>query len=234
LSLVSTLPVPPAVSFTGFPATSNPGTQVSGTVGLAAPYPVDVTVELTLTFAPDSGADDPAVQFSTGGRTARLTIPAGSTVSSTSIGLQAGTVAGTITITTRLVAAGQDITPSPVPTQTIRIAPTAPVITSVTATRSGAGFNVTVVGYTSTREVQQANFTFVAAPGSNLQTTTITVPVDTLFTQWFGSTAAAAFGGQFTFTQSFTITGNTAAVSSVSVTLVSRIGTSNAVSATLQ
>ena len=164
----------------------------------------------------------------------RVTIPAGSTSSPTDVGLQTGTVAGTITISARLTAANQDITPAPPPTRTVRINPTAPVITSITATRNGSGFTVIVVGYSSSREMTQAAFTFTAAAGSNLQTTTATIPVDSIFAQWFGSTAASGFGGQFTFTQSFTVTGNPQAIASVSVILTNRIGNSNSGSATVQ
>jgi hypothetical protein len=83
------------------------------------------------------------------------------------------------------------------------------------------------------REMTQAVFLFTAAVGSNLQTTTLTVPLDTLFAQYFGGSAAAPFGGQFTFTQAFTVNGNSQAIVAVSVTLVNKVGQSTAVSATL-
>ena len=70
-----------------------------------------MVVTLTLTFTPDSGADDPTVVFSSGGRTARITVPAGSTNGATDVGVQTGTVAGVITITAQMQASGQDVTP---------------------------------------------------------------------------------------------------------------------------
>ena len=79
----------------------------------------------------------------------------------------------------------------------------------------------------------QAIFTFTAATGSNLQTTTLTVAIDTLFTQYFSSPGSAATGSQFIFTQPFTVTGSTQAIVSVSVTLVNKIGQSTAATATL-
>jgi hypothetical protein len=233
LTVTIALPVIPPVNFPGAPNTANPATQPVVTVGLGSAYPVNVTVVLTLAFTPDSGGDDPAVQFSTGGRTTQVVIPAGSTTAP-NVALQTGTVAGTITITTRLTAATQDITPTPIPTQTIRINATAPVLQSVTAARNSTGFSVVITGFASSRELTQAVFTFTAAPGTNLQTTTLTVPIDTLFSTYYQSAASAPFGSQFTLTQPFTVQGGTTGIASVSVTLVSRVGSSNAVSANLQ
>ena len=92
---------------------------------------------------------------------------------------------------------------------------------------------MTVTGYVTDREMTQAVFAFAAAAGSNLQTTTLTVPADTQFAQYFSGASAAPFGGQFLFTQPFTVTGSTQAIVSVTVTLVNKIGQSTAVTATL-
>ena len=234
LSMTVSLPPSPTVSFTGLPTTSNPANQPTVTVGLGSAFPADVTVDLTMTFAPDSGPDDPAVQFSTGGRTARETIPAGSTTSPTNVGVQTGTVAGLITITAHLTAAGQNITGTPIPSWTIRVNATAPVISSVTAARNSTGFTVTVIGFASSREITQAVFQFTASAGTTLQTTSVTVPADTLFSQWYQSAASGPFGSQFTYTQPFNVSGGAQSIVSVSITLVSKAGTSNAVSANLQ
>jgi hypothetical protein len=227
------LPPSPTLNLTGLPATSSPATQSTLQIGIAAAYPVDVTVTLTLTFAADSGPDDPTVQFSTGGRSVALTITAGSLAALNSVGVQTGTVAGTATITARLTAASQDITPSPAPTRTVRINAAAPVATTVTATISGSGFTVTIVGYATTRSITSAVFTFTPASGANLQTTTVTIPVDQLFSAWYASAASAAFGSQFTFTQPFTVQGGVSAIASVTVTLVNATGSSTPVTATL-
>ena len=194
---------------------------------------MDVVVTLTLTFTPDSGAADPAIQFSTGGSITRITVPAGATNGATDVGIQTGSVAGVITVTAQMQAGGQDVTPLPAPRTTIRIAAGPPVITTVTAVRNATGFTVTVTGYVTDREVTQAIFAFAAATGSNLQTTTLTVPADTQFAQYFGGASAAPFGGQFLFTQPFTVTGSTQAITSVTVTLVNKIGQSTAVTAVL-
>src|SRR6185503_764734 len=57
------LPTTPPVNVTGLPTNANPGTQANLQIGLGSPYPIDVNVTATLTFAADSGPDDPAVQF---------------------------------------------------------------------------------------------------------------------------------------------------------------------------
>ncbi len=233
IQLIVVLPPTPALTVTGLPGSSAPATQSTVSVGIGATYPVNITANLTLTFAADSGPDDPMVQFSGGGRAATLTIPAGSSVSATSIGVQTGTVAGTATVTVQLLAGSQDITPTPAPTAKVRIGSVAPVITSVTATATSGGFTVTVAGYATSRSMTQAVFTFTPASGVNLQTTTVTIPVATIFSTWYASSAAAAFGGQFSFSQPFNVTGTTSAVSSVSVTLTNGDGTSSAVSATV-
>ena len=192
-----------------------------------------VTVTLTLAFAPTSGVDDPAVQFSSGGRTATISVPAGQTAGATNVGVQAGTVAGNITITAQMTAAGQNVTPTPAPSRTIQVPASVPVISSVTAAASTGGFTVTIVGFSNTRDMSQAVFSFTAASGVNLQTSQATVAVGSAFSQWFGSAAAAPYGGQFTLTQAFTVSGTQPAVSSVSVTLANSVGTSAAMSATV-
>jgi hypothetical protein len=233
LNLTVALPPAPSLTFSGLPPTVNPATQSTTTVTFSGTYPVTVTVNLTLTFTPLSGADDPNIQFSTGGRTATLTIPAGATASTATVGVQTGTVAGTITITSQLLAAGQDITPAPAPTKTIVIAPAAPSITSVTASTSSTGFTVTIDGFDTTRAVTEVIFTFTAATGSTLQTTSVTVPATTLFTAWYQSSASASYGSQFSFTIPFTVTGNVQGITSVTVTLVNPTGTSTSSTASL-
>jgi hypothetical protein len=229
------LPPAPPLNFAGVSDTALPLQQPRLQVTLGNSFPVDVVVTLTLSFAPDSGADDPTIQFSGGGRTARITVPAGATTGSTDIGVQTGSVAGLIAITAQMQATGQDVTPSPAPRRTIRVAAAAPVIVpgTLTAVRNSTGFTVTLTGYVTDRELTQAVFVFTAASGSNLQTTTLTVPADALFVQYFSGSGATPFGSQFTYTQPFTVTGSTQAIVSVTVTLVNKIGQSAPATATL-
>jgi hypothetical protein len=106
-------------------------------------------------------------------------------------------------------------------------------MTTVTASRNASGFTVAIVGYVTDREVTQVIFTFNAAAGISLQTTSLTIPVDPVFSQYFNSTTATPFGGQFSFTQPFTVNGSTQAIGSVTVTMVNKIGQSSAVTVNL-
>jgi hypothetical protein len=231
LNLVVTLPPAPGTSLNGFPANGTPATQVTSAVTFNATYPVDVTVTLKLTFAPASGPDDPNVQFATGGRTTTVTVKAGSTTSLTTIGVQTGTVAGVITITEQFVANGTDITPVPAPARTITIGASAPTVTSVTVTPGTNQFTVVVVGFDPTRAITQVNFTFTPAAGATLQTSTVTIPAQTLFNQWYQSLASVPFGSQFSFTITFTVSGNVSSIQSVTVTLTNPTGTSTGTTA---
>lgn len=228
------LPTAPSATITGLPPTTAPANQPFLQISLANPFPATITANLTLTFAPVSGADDPSIQFSTGGRTAQIVIPAGDTSGLTNVGVQTGTVAGTITITAQLLAGTVNVTPTPAPTQSIVVTPGAPVITSVTATRTSTGFTVMVTGYASNRDVDSGAYQFSASDGANLLTTQLGTSITSLFTPWYGSTSSAPFGSQFTLTQPFTVNGSTSAVLSVTVTLTNALGTSPAATANLQ
>jgi hypothetical protein len=80
-----------------------------------------------------------------------------------------------------------------------------------------------VTGYSTSRDLSQATFTFQAAAGQSLQSSagSISVNVSSLFTSWF---ASSTLGSQFIFVQPFTPTGDPNSVLPVSVTLVNRIG----------
>ena len=218
------------------PDTAQPLDQPAVGVSLANPYPVALSGQLTLSFAPDAvvPVDDPAIQFSTGGRTVSFTIAANATQASfpaSTLQLQTGSVAGTITITVKLEAGGADITPSPAPTHTITIARSAPVIRALKLVTTASGFEVWITGYATSREITQAAVHFTPAAGSNLQTTDVTVPMGDAAKQWYQDAGSQAYGSQFTIVQPFTMTGSANAVSSVSVTLANTAGTSAGASA---
>lgn len=217
----------------GIPEAPPPAQQSNVTLTLGAPFPAEIRGTLTLSFAPDAvnNADDPSIQFSTGGRSIPFVIPAGSTQAvfpSSPVGLQTGTVAGTITLTTTLNSGGNPVNCNCPLTRTIRIGRMAPVITAVRLTRTAGGFDVIVTGYSTTREVTQGVFRF---GGANLGAGEVPVPLSQVMTQWFTSSGSAPFGGQFVLTMPFTVQGDANSVSSVSVTLTNSAGTSQAVSA---
>jgi hypothetical protein len=222
-------------SFSGLPDTAGSAQQLSGT--LSATYPDTITGQVTLTFQPDSSlsapTDDPAIQFSTGGRTLSFTIPNSTTP--VAIALQTGTVAGTITLTVTWQAGGTALAVPAALTQTIHIAPAVPAITRVTATTTTSGFQVQITGDSNTRELTQAVLQFTAAAGQTLQTTSLTVSLGSAAASWFQSSASDQYGSQFILTLPFTVSNGTAsAIASVSVQLVNSQGTSASASATLQ
>ncbi len=224
----------PAVTISGLPDTGSPATQPALGIGLSGAYGLALTGHATLTFTPDSGSDDPAVQFTSGGRTADFTIAAGTTqavFSISSLGVQTGTVAGTITITLQLLAAGADVTPTPAPTKVLRIPGAVPVITSATLTSTSTGFNLVVIGYSTTREVTGATVHLVAATGQTLATSDFTIPLTSVFPAWYQSSASIPFGSQFSLTIPFTVQGATNAIGSLTVSLTNTQGTSTVANA---
>jgi hypothetical protein len=232
-------PPRPAASVAGVNDTEPPAQQPALTVKLAKPYPLPLDGAITLTFASAVGnVDDPAIQFSTGGRTAAFTIPAGTTAavfSNATLALSTGTVAGKITLTLSLQASGQDVTPQPAPTRVVTLPAQAPVITTnVTAKRTGSGLEVDITGFSNSRDMTSAAFQFQAAAGTNLQTSQVTIPVDQIFATWYNDAASQPFGSGFLYAQQFTITGNAAGITGVTVTLTNKQGTSSTANATVQ
>jgi len=203
-------------------------------VTLAAGYPLDITGTVTVSFEPDAVApeDDPAIQFSTGGRTASFTIPAQATQSSQHLLLQTGTVSGAIKLTFALRAAGAEL-PVTGLDRTMTISRSAPTIQSVQIIKSAGAFQIRIVGFSTPRELTRAHLKFTATAGGNLQTTDLSVSLSDVGTKWFTSATSAQFGSQFILLLPFTATqGNISTVASVSVELVNSQGTSQAVGAT--
>jgi hypothetical protein len=230
-------PGPPA-TITGLPATAAPATQPALGISIGNTYPLAITGQVTLTFAPDSPSPDgQEVVFTTGGRTVSFQVPANTTqavFTGATPGVQTGTVSGTITLTLKLTAAGIDVTPSSATPTTLHIAKSAPVIKSATVTRTSAGFNLVVVGYATSREMVSAAVTFTPAAGVTLSSTSATVSLSTVFTTWYADATSAQYGSNFSLTMPFTITNatSTAPLASVSVVLTNAQGSSTSVSAT--
>jgi hypothetical protein len=227
----------PAASFSGVSSTANAAAQVSIGLAMTSAYPADVTGQVTITFQPDPSlgapADDPAIQFSTGSRTASFTIPTGS-MAAVPFSLQTGTVAGTITLSVTWQADGATLAVPGDLNQSIKVAPAAPVITNVTASTTASGFQVQITAYSTTRDVTQGAVHFTAAAGQTLQTTDVTVPLTSAASTWFQGSTSAQYGGQFILTLPFSVSnGGAGAIGSVSVTLTNSVGTSNSMSGTL-
>ena len=221
-----TLPAPPAVTFSA-PADIGAAQQPTMTFALAAAYPLPISGEVDLTFTPNAvnPADDPAIQFSSGGRTLTFSIPANST-QVPSISIQTGTVSGTVLLHMSLESGGTSI---PVSDVTIQIVPSGPVIRSVSVTRSTGSLQLTIVGFATPREVTQAVFHFNPASASSVQVPDVTVNAGTLFTPWFQSTESNQYGSQFTYTQTFNVQGDASQLGTIVVTLSNSAGSSQSV-----
>jgi hypothetical protein len=140
------------------------------------------------------------------------------------IQLQSGTIAGTITIPIQLVAGGAVVTPASLQPVVIVVPATVPSITSASITRSGDQLTVLLDGFSNTREVTQATFQFTAAPGAQINTPDITLPVGTIFADWFSNAASDPYGSTFSYTQIFNVSGGAANIGSVQITLTNTVG----------
>ena len=192
-------------------------------------------MRINVGFAPGGAnpADDPSIQFSTGGRSAAFTIPANAThatFSAPQFAVQVGSVTGNLTFTIDSVQAAGTALPAPGPV-VVHVDAGPPSIRSATVTRTGGGFQLQVVAVSSTREITQATVNFHPSAGSNIQTATVNVPLMDVAKTWFQSGDSSAYGGQFTLTIPFTFSGVTGSLDSVSIILTNGVGNSQEVSA---
>jgi hypothetical protein len=118
----------------------------------------------------------------------------------------------------------------------VTIEPLAPIIeaSSVSIVPVGStGFDVELVATSTTLELQTATFTFTAASGAQISgSSTFTQDVSSLLPGWFATASNYQYGGAFSLSIPFTISGPISAIQSVSVTLKNSIGNSAAVPGT--
>jgi hypothetical protein len=226
-------------AFNSLPATIQARQQPAVSLAIAAAYPIDLTGKLTLTFASDSFADDPSVQFASGGRTVNFTIPAGTTDaifgSSKQVQFQAGTVAGVVSVAASFAVASVDLTPNPAPVAKMTVAAAPPQISNVqVGTRTANSFELLITGYSTPRQVSQIDLNFTPAAGANLQTTSLSVNSDAPFSTWFQSQTGIGFGSQFTASVIVNVNGDVNAVQSVGVTASNSKGSSSAATVNLR
>jgi uncharacterized repeat protein (TIGR01451 family) len=236
----------PAPFFVFEPYPLSPGHQASIAVTMATPFPREVTGEITLNFISNAAipVDDPAIQFSTGGRTVTFTIPANSTearFASASdprpLAFQTGTVAGTLKFSGSFTAGTVEGAVSLPPGKDAPAIPLqAPTIQSI-QTSAESGFEVSILLFSTSREVTQLNLSFDTVPkvqlscgalaGCSVSGNTLTLDVTPMFTGWFN--ADTAFGGLAQLRLPFGIEGGTV-TGTVAVSLRNRQGVSNSVS----
>ena len=231
-TLMVDLPALSGLQIVGLPTTIASAQQPLVDVTLAQAYPVSITGVLNLSFTPaGNGPDDPAVQFSTGGRSAAFTIAAGAThatFAAPQFALQTGSVAGTISIAAASLQAGGTLLPVAANVGiSIQVPSAVPSISSVSLTQTNGGFQVALVGLSNTRELTQATVTFQPASGSSLQTGSLVVALRSASQAWFQDASSAPYGGQFTLTMPFSVNGGSSVVSGVSVVLSNSVGDSS-------
>jgi hypothetical protein len=183
------------------------------------------------------GAEDSAIQFSTGGRSARFVIPAGATGAQFAGGdllLQAGSAAtplslramlepGGATASATLLAAGG---PPELTGIQIASADSSPI------TGTTAQYVVKVFGVAASTDIATAVFNFTPAGSGRLASTDFQIPVEQQFRAFFASPAGAS--GAFELDVPFSVQGSLADIAGGTVYLKTAGGLqSNTLSATL-
>lgn len=241
----------PTYQFTGASGAQQPFQQPSFGLSLNTTYPQTLRGVLTLSITPENFVTDPAVQFSTGGRTVAFTIPANTRDAvfpsgATRLQLQTGTVAGTIVVEPTFVSeGGTDLTPTAPTRLSLTIPRTAPVLLSArVSSRSATGLSINVTGYATARSLTSLEFEFKGDETTTLGTARFIVSVSAEALVWFQSAASQSLGGQFTVDVPFTLrldggtstpaTDITARLKSATVRAVSDLGPSNTLQVTIQ
>jgi uncharacterized repeat protein (TIGR01451 family) len=229
-------------SFTPHPFVA--GDQVALNLTLPFAFPQDVSGTLTMGFTPDAvhPSDDPARQFSSGGRAVTFAIPANTVqariadnLAAGPIGFQAGTIAGNLSFSGTLQTGTVETTFS----SQIAIPKQAPRIHSVQSeARDGNKFSVGVHLTSSPREVTQlllrfegskARLSCGALAGCAANGNLLTLDVRSMFDSWFISDTENGSASilHLPFAMDPNIRG------AIGINLVNRIGTSNSVTFTL-
>jgi uncharacterized repeat protein (TIGR01451 family) len=192
----------PTLRFT--PDSLAPAQQSAVRLSVPLAFPFDVTGILRMTFSPDAAipADDPAIQFATGGREVAFTIPAntldarfGTNAQATLLGFQPGTVAGALSFSGTIQAGTAQSTFS-----ATRNIPKLPPAIQAAHTDTADGFGIVITLVSTLREVNALTLRFdTTAPvrlscgdvmGCTVSGSTLTFDVRTLFEHWFASEAA--------------------------------------------
>jgi hypothetical protein len=242
LSGTGTQPAPlPSYDFKTNGSISQAAQQPTVGLALSAPYPVALQGTLKLSFVSSVFADDPAIQFATGGRTVNFTIPANSTAAlfngNATVPLQTGTTAGTIVITPSFaMAGGFDMTPTAPDTLSVTIGRSAPQVLSASiASQTLNSFSLLLSGFTTTRGLRQIDIQITPKNGETFTAARLTVDVSSSASAWFQGTASQAFGGSFLVTIPFNLQNGSSTddlvhrLQSLAVTATNDVGTSNTV-----
>ncbi|MEX2304020.1 MAG: Ig domain-containing protein [Bryobacterales bacterium] len=210
-----------------------PGEQPTVRLAMASAHPFGIAGQLGVTFQPAAinNSNDGTIKFPNGLQTVQFTVAANSTAAQLGVAdprLATGTTAGLLTIrVTALQAGSQAIPPAADAKLELTIAPAVPSITAASiANRAATGVTLQVEGFSTPREVTRALFQFTPITGRTLQNSQVTVDLTAPANTWYQGAASAATGGQFLYTQPFTIQGDLNAIQSVAITLTNSAGNS--------
>ena len=235
----------PVLNFVFNPVTPVAGNQATVGLSMNTPLSHDIMGKLTLTFSSDAvnPVDDPAVQFSQGGREVTFMIHAnttfarfGSNTQAGPIGFQTGTVAGNLSFSAAL-----QTNEAPVAFSGLRTIPRrAPTIQGVRAQRgTGNTVNVGINLFSTSREVTQLTLQFQTTPAVTLTCgntpacstsgASLTLDVKQQFDTWFAGDKV--YGSASTLTVPLSIEGTVRGT--IVVSLRNAQGSSNSLSVPL-
>jgi hypothetical protein len=233
----------PDYQFHGPSGDPQPAQQTGIGLTLSAPYPLPLRGVLTLTFASSVFTDDPAIQFANGARTISFTIPTNTTQAlfngtSTSVPLQTGTTAGTMTITPSFtMQSGFDLTPASPNVLDLTIQRAAPQLVSASVTsETSSSFTLILTGYATTRTARQLDIQVNPKQGQSFSSTHLTIDVSSAAASWFEGAASQGFGGTFQVAVPFVLQNGSSTgdlvhlLQTLTITMTNDLGTSNAIS----
>jgi hypothetical protein len=194
--------------------------QTTLTIQLAAASQVAGTGTLTMTFqsAVAGVTDDPAIQFLTGPpRVASVTVSPGDSLAkfgtASDIVFQTGSTAGVILFTLQLGDTTQQAS--------LPIAPAQVYLDTASGTLELGSVIVGLIGYDNTYSASQLQFTFYDTNGVALPGGPITVDATQDFKSYFQTTQA---GGSFQLRADFLVSGDSAVLGSVVVSITNSVG----------
>ena len=112
-------------------------------------------------------------------------------------------------------------------TRTIRVPRSAPAIGNFRVARNATGFELRLVGLSTSRELTSAVIRFV---GSGLDTTELRVSLAEPARVWYQSETSSRFGSQFALTLPFTVQGASNTIRSATLTISNAEGDSQPLS----
>lgn len=220
-TVAATLPKP-SIGFSSSNVTSAAQTEVTINLDSTAATSGTGTLEMALQDGPAGFPADSGMIFpATGAAKASFSVTAGESIGrfagKPAISLQTGTTAGTLLFTAKLGDAQQ--------TATLSVAKAPVTLTTVHATRTGAGLQVELVGFDNTRTLGSLAFTFYGLTG-NVLGSTFTINVATDFQNYFQNSTV---GGLFDLKAVFPVTSGSAnGVDSVDIRVANGLAATSA------